>query len=174
MGPTRQAFVVADSEQVDALWETCQTVLRRNRFALDRVDRRAGVITTHPVTSQQFLEFWRHDVDTAYDLLHASLHTARRRATVALQPAEDDPFELTVSVTVKAERLSAPERQFNNSALALRFFGSDLPGEAGEPRLTRQTDYWIDQGRDPAMERHLLKKITDRGVYVEALPSPPP
>ena len=55
---------------------------------------------------------------------------------------------------------------------ANRTFGHEIT--YFETRLTRQTDYWIDQGRDPAMERHLLKRITDRGLYVEALPSPLP
>jgi len=172
--PTRQSFIVADEEQVDAFWETCQAVLRGNRFLLDRVDRNAGVITTFPVTSQQFFEFWRHDVDTAHDVLIASLSAMRRRAAIEVQSPPDNPMALNVSITINTERLSAPERQFNNSAQALRLFGEEMPGEAGEPRLTQRDDYWINEGRDGAMERRILQQINNEAVYVESPSLPPP
>jgi hypothetical protein len=75
-------------------------------------------------------------------------------------------------VTVNKERLSAPERQYNNSAAVLRLYGSDLPGEGGEARLTRKDDYWIDEGRDGAMERWILRRIAARADYVESSPAP--
>lgn len=168
---TAQRYLVADEEQFDSLWEACQTVLRRNHFRLDRVDRRAGTITTFPVTSQQFFEFWRHDVDTAYDLARSSLSTERRRVTVQVNREEANPLECVVRVIVNKERLSAPERRFNNSAAVLRLYGSDLPGEGGQPRLTREEDYWIDQGRDGAMERWILGRIAERADYVQASPA---
>ncbi len=167
-----QVFTVADAEQSALLWDTCQDVLRRNRFTLDRVDRPAGVITTFPVTSQQFFEFWRHDVDTAFDLADASLSTIRRQARVDVTPIEDNPDKLQVCVTVRVERLSAPERQFNSSATVLQYFGEELPGESGQRRLTRADDYWFDLGRDGAMERYLLDRIIRDGSYVELASRP--
>ncbi|MBN1512724.1 MAG: hypothetical protein JXB13_11980 [Phycisphaerae bacterium] len=164
---TAQVFTLAGPEQSAMLWETCQDVLRQNRFALDRVDRPAGVITTYPTTSQQFFEFWRHDVNTAYDLADSSLSTVRRQARVDVTPAESDANKMRVSVVVRVQRLSSPERQFNNSATVLQCFGDELPGEAGQQRLTRADDYWIDLGRDAAMERYLLDRIIRDGSYVE-------
>ncbi len=169
---TAQVFTLADEEQAASLWETCQDVLRQNRFALDRVDRPAGIITTFPTTSQQFFEFWRRDVNTAYDLADASLSTLRRQARVEVAPAEGDGNKVRVSVTVRVERLSAPERQFNNSATVLQYFGDELPGESGQQRLTRADDYWIDLGRDGAMERYLLDRIVREGSYVELASNP--
>jgi hypothetical protein len=148
--------------------------LRDNRFPLDRVDRNAGVITTFPVTSQQFFEFWRHDVDTSHDVLVASLNAMRRRAAIELQPSPDNPMALNVSVTIRTERLSAPERQFNNSAQVLRLFGENTPGEAGEPSLSQRDDYWISEGRDGAMERRILEQISNEAIYVESPSQPPP
>jgi hypothetical protein len=171
-GRTAERFLVADEQQFDSLWDACQTVLRRDRFRLDRVDRLAGTITTYPTTSQQFFEFWRHDVDTAHDLARASLTTERRRVTVQVDRAKANPLDCLVCVTVNKERLSAPERQYNNSAAVLRLYASDLPGEGGEPRLTRQNDYWIDEGRDGAMERWILRRIAGRADYVESSPAP--
>ncbi len=169
---TTQVFTVADADQSGLLWEACQDVLRQHRFALDRVDRPAGVITTFPTTSQQFFEFWRRDVNTAYDLADASLSTVRRHARVTMSPAEDDPSRVRVSVVVRVERLSAPERQFNNSATVLQYFGDELPGEAGQQRPTRADDYWIDLGRDGAMEQYLLDRIIRDGSYVELASTP--
>lgn len=172
---TSQAFIMSDAEQMDEFWGICQAVLRQNRFDLDRVNRRAGIITTFPVTSQQFFEFWRHDVDSGYDFAEASLHTVRRRAAVEMQSDDAEPLTVSVYVTVNVERLSAPERQFNNSAMALRYFGEEVPGVGGQKQLRRQDDYWIPLGRDPAMERYLLRKVIDHGVYVAlAEPAAPP
>jgi hypothetical protein len=169
--PAQQSFCVVDDSEFDLLWETCLTVLRRNRFKPDRVDREAGVITTFPVTSQQFFEFWRRDVDTGVDLFEASIHTMRRRATINVERGQDDAMRCDVVVRVDHARLSAPERQFNNSVMALRYFGDDLPGEAGDRRLIRRHDTWQARGRDGAMEQYLLNKIRDEGVLPESCPS---
>ena len=166
MSLTAETYVLADDEQLDALWESCQEVLRRNRFRLDRVDRRAGVISTYPVTSQQFFEFWRQDVATFHDLMAASVNAIRRRVTVQVDREESGAGAYRVSVVVAKEQLSARERQFNNSAAALRVFDNELPGEAGERVLTRSSDCWVALGRDGAMERRLLRQIAQRGGIV--------
>ena len=159
--PTLEQIHLADEVAFDHLWTSCQEVLRRHRFELDRVDRRSGTITTFPVTSQSFLEFWRHDVDTAFDLMEATLRTVRRKAAVQV---DRNPAEATarITVTVPRQTFATPERQFNSSSAALRVFGEELPGVRGEPYLTKQDDYWIDDGRDGMMERRLLDRILRR------------
>ncbi|MHC4063695.1 MAG: hypothetical protein ACYSUQ_04535 [Planctomycetota bacterium] len=156
--PTAQQAYVADEAGFDRLWASCQEVLRRHRFRLDRVDRRSGTITTLPETSQSFFEFWRHDVDTAFDLMEATMRTVRRKATVQVDREAADPTT-RVAVTVQRETFATPERQFNSSAAALRVFGEELPGVSGEPYLSRADDYWIDDGRDGAMEQRMLDRI---------------
>ena len=156
-----QSVHLADETDFDALWESCQEVLRRHRFRLDQVDRRSGTITTFPETSQSFFEFWRHDVDTAYDRLESTLRTVRRRAVVQVDRNEAGGAG-QVTVTVYRQTFATPERQFNNSAATLRIFAETLPGVAGEPVLTRADDYWIDAGRDAAMESRLARQILDR------------
>ena len=161
--PTTQRVYLADEADVNRLWEAAQDVLRRHRFELARVDRRGGWITTLPVTSQACFEFWRHDVDTTYDLMEATLRTVRRSAAVTIDRQAGDS-EADVTVTVRQETFATPERQFNSSASSLRIFGDSLPGVSGERRLTRADDYWIDVGRDGAMERRLLEHILRRAV----------
>lgn len=164
---TAQRVLVADEPGEDRLWEAAQEVLRRHRFPLDRVDRRRGMIATMPVTSQSFFEFWRHDVDTAFDLAEALLRTVRRSAVVQLD-RHPESGEATVTVTVRRETFATPERQFNSSAASLRVFGDELPGVQGERLLTREDDYWIDDGRDEAMERRLLERIMQRALVPRA------
>ena len=51
-----QPIAIEDaSEEADRVWESIQEALRRQRFRLDRVDRRAGVITTFPGDVATFL-----------------------------------------------------------------------------------------------------------------------
>ena len=166
--PTTQRVLLVDDTQMDRLWDAARQVLLNHRFELDRVDRRRGLISTLPVTSQGCLEFWRHDVDTAYDLLEATLRTVRRSAVVQVD-RQAGATVAEVTVTVRRETFATPERQFNNSASSLRIFGDSLPGVQGERLLTREDDYWIDGGRDGAMERRLLERILLRA----ALPAEP-
>jgi len=164
---------VPDDAAFDRLWESCQEELRLHRFPLDRVDRRAGLITTFPVTSQSLFEFWRHDVDTPFDLLESSLRTVRRTATVQIGPGRGEGEEVLdsagarVIVTIHRETFATPERQFNSSSAALRVFSEELPGVRGEPFFTKEDDYWIDDGRDAVMEERLLGRILRRAARTD-------
>ena len=88
-----QAIAVADrSDEADRVWDAISETLRRHRFRLDRVDRRAGIVTTSPETSQHFFEFWRHDVATWTDAWQASLNPLRRRAEVTVTRADAEQW----------------------------------------------------------------------------------
>jgi hypothetical protein len=158
--PTVRQVALGSDAAYGTLWESSQEELRRHDFELDRVDERAGLITTYPVTSQSFWEFWRRDVATAFDLAEATWRTVRRRAEVNIE--RDAEGSASVVVTVHKQTFATPERQYNSSAAALRIFGSALPGVAGEPVVTKADDYWIDAGRDGAMEERLLDRILRR------------
>ncbi len=158
---TRCVSVVETSEQADQLWEAVQETLRRGRFQLDRVDRRAGVITTMPESSQHFSEFWRHDVDTPRDAWEATLNPMRRWVEVSLTREGEGPWT-QLAVVVHKERLSSPDRQFNSTGAAYEYFGETLPSTTGLLKVTTKDDRWLDCGRDPAMEDYLLREILKR------------
>lgn len=158
------------SDQSEALWEAIQETLRRGRFRLDQVDRHAGLVTTMPETSQQFFEFWRHDVDTKEDLWESTLNLIRRRVHVNLARAEDGRSG-ELGVTVYKERFSSPDRQFNSTGAAYQLFGDRLPSTTGQEKVTSADDQWLELGRDPAMEDYLLRAILERaGMPVDAVP----
>lgn len=153
-----QPLAISESSQQDALWNATQDVLRKHRFALDRVDRAAGVITTLPVTSQHWFEVWRKDVATFRDAMESSFNPVRRWVEVTFAAGGDGAWS-EVAVVVRKERLSCPDRQFNSSGSAYQYFGDSLPSTTGHYRVTMAEDRWLDQGRDPAMEDRLLRKI---------------
>jgi hypothetical protein len=149
------------SVEASAVWEAAQETLRRHRFRLDRVDYRAGIITTMPVASQHFFEFWRHDVDTWPDLWEATLNPIRRSVEVTVTRRGENGWD-GLGVVVRKERLSSPDRQFNSTGAAYQYFGDSLPSTTGSLRVTAEEVVWLDQGRDPAMEEHLLHAILER------------
>jgi hypothetical protein len=151
-----------DSPEAERLWMAAQDTLRSNRYRLDRVDRRAGVITTFPELSQGLFEFWRHDVDTSRDLWESAINPLRRWAEVHFDAGDDGTLN-RISLIVHKERLSAPDRQFNSTAAAYRLFSDTLPSTTGQypAQSAEKGPFWIDLGRDPAMESYLLGRILD-------------
>ncbi len=167
---SRKIAVTEPSDEADALWEAAQDALRRHRFRLDRVDRRQGVITTMPETSQHFFEVWRHDVDTKPDLWEAILNPIRRRVEVRVESGEEGTWT-EVACAVRKERFSSPDRQFNSTGAAYQYFSDQLPSTTGLVRVTAEHDRWLDIGRDPAMEDYLLRTILQRaGTETTATP----
>ncbi|MFQ5414870.1 MAG: hypothetical protein ACE5E6_10475 [Phycisphaerae bacterium] len=149
------AFRSPDS---DGPWRAIQDALRAHGFRLDRVDRRAGIVTTMPETSMHFFEFWRHDVHTRHDLIEATLNPMRRWAEVSVLP-EPDGEGARLAVVVHKQRFSGPDRQFNSTGAAYQYFGYSLPSTTGAARVRPADERWIDVGRDPATEDYLLSEI---------------
>jgi len=89
-----------------AVWDASLEVLRRYGFAVDRRDRRAGLITTEPMTGRQFFEFWRRDAATRVDLAESTLQTIYRQAQVTIEP---ETFHPTVEVRTFRSNRSSPQ-----------------------------------------------------------------
>lgn len=159
----------------DRLWSAAELALRDRGYDLDRMDRSAGILTTRPVVSQQFFEFWRRDVVTWHDWFEASLNVIRR--WVDVRRVQDEARSCLI-VTVFKQRLTAPDRQFNSSGAAYRIFTGNLPTATGELRVHPDQIRWIDLGRDAALEAELTTEIAERGGFgtfaVESLDSSGP
>ena len=171
-GPTSWQFDQEETIARDQLFRAAAQTLRRQQFRLDRVDRRAGVITTYAKTSQHFFEWWRHDVASAYDWIDATVNPVRRRVELAISHAEDRPHQPTIRVTVYKERLSAPDRQFNDAGAAYQFFGFSLPATTGQPVITPDDERWVARGRDGLMEQYLLDEIISQARSTQPTEEP--
>ncbi len=168
LGPRRENYTTTraipeaeTADHADRVWNAVHETLRRQGFRLDRVDRGAGIVTTFPVTSQHFFEIWRRDVNTTPDFWESSLNPMRRWVEVRLEANNDSSWK-QIAVVVHKERLSSPDRQFNSTGAAFKYFGEDLPSTTGKPRVTLEDNRWLDRGRDSAMEEFLLGAILDR------------
>lgn len=180
-GESTVRLSAGDAATDEALWNAVQDSIRDYRFRIDRVDAIAGVVTSWPETSKQMVEFWRHDAVTLYDMWESTINPIRRWIEVRVEKQPDQAQRL-VAVTVHKERLSSPDRQFNNSTAAYRYFGESLPSTTGITRVTPEHDRWLSMGRDPALEARLVDRIVlrsnanvlERGETREAAPEPAP
>ena len=170
-GSSQKVAVPDRSVDVNEVWQAAQETLRRHRFRLDRVDYRAGIITTMPVASQHFFEFWRHDVATWPDLWEATLNPSRRWVEVTMTRDGENSWN-GLGIVVHKERLSSPDRQFNSTGAAYQYFGDSLPSTTGSLRVTGEEVVWLDQGRDPAMEEQLLHAILERARWSSGTDDP--
>ena len=165
-GPVQADVVVAEEGDFDYLWESTLRTLRRVNLVPDRQDAREGIITTKPITSQQWFEFWRHDSLGLYQWAEASMHTTQRHAIVKIE-RQSEPDRYRVSVRVDVFRYSAPERQVTTPSGALLMYSEKLPTESGELLRPQEDVHWVRLGRDPHMEGLLLRRILNHypGTY---------
>ena len=63
------------AKDFDHLWLAAEDAARSRGFVIDRQDYRSGLLTTLPLTSKQWFEFWRNDAQTLNDVSDASLAT---------------------------------------------------------------------------------------------------
>ena len=157
-GPVQADVIADDPTAFEDLWETILRVLRRADLRPDRQDRREGIITTFPVTSQQWFEFWRNDAMGAYQWAESSMQTVQRQAVVRIRRLPE-PGRYRVTVKVDVFRFSTPERQVTTPSGALAMFSSRLPTEQGELAGPAEGAHWVHLGRDPRMEGALLRRI---------------
>lgn len=159
-----------DEEAYRQFWLHVIRSVRHFGYDLDRADPAAGVITTHPVTSKQWFEFWRNDTLAADQVAQASLHTIRRHIRLTVQPTGNGEYR--VDAIVNVERQEGPEQQITTAVNALQAFNpktrgrypADVTGEAGT--------YWEDLGRDPVLEAALIKQIARWPGAKVVIPTP--
>jgi hypothetical protein len=160
------AAAQVQARDFDALWDVCKTTARDYLYALDREDYRSGVITTAPLISKQWLEPWRPDTGTAYDVLANSLGAIRRTLRFEVSRNADDGM-YTVTPKVLVERESILERRVTDvSQYRFAFSGPATkipPREAVtlEPETYPDVPikYWYPTGRDTVMEKQVAERV---------------
>ena len=169
--PTVARVAAQTPEAYSSLYEAAAEQLRDNYFRLDRQDRLAGVLTTHPETTANWFELWRPQPQSAFLWLEANAGTIQRQATVRLEPIAGEPGSYDIGVEVQRLRYSLQERQIDNSAAAMRLYSDAAPTTEGRMERASQTAYWIPLGRDALAEQQLLESIVTR--YSRMPPAPP-
>ena len=156
------AIFTIQANDFESLWRSCETSARHFGFIIDRTDYRGGVITTQPLTSKQFWEFWRNDVATLEDLANSSLATYRR--TLRFDIEKRDVGGYSASPRVVIERYARTESPITASVFLRNAFrstrGSRVYGTLETDRgvyLPRQ--YWYATGRDEALEKNVASEL---------------
>jgi hypothetical protein len=160
-GPTETVVEISDRE---AFTDRLLTLLREHELDPDIVDREQGLVISEPTTSGQWFESWRGDVRGGYQRLESSMHTIRRTVRIEWQPVADTRTpgdEFNLSVQVDKERFSSPERQVTTTSGALGIFSERLPTREGLRNAAQRGDHWVALGRDPELERYLLRRSSE-------------
>ncbi len=137
---------------------TAQDILAKMHFTIDKADSKLGIITTRPLSSAQFFEFWRSDVVGIKQGLEANIHTTRRTVKLNIVPTAQD---ICIDCTVSVYRLTLPEHLISSSSKAYALFSKSTQHmQTLEPHTEqREGMVWANIGKDPDLAMSILNKI---------------
>lgn len=161
---TGPASITVQHRSFEKLWTAAEDTAREFGFRPDRKDRRAGILTTEPVTSKQICELWRRDTGNASQAAQNSLDSYRRSIRFDFTKI---PGGYALVPRVIIERYTQAEQPITSSAYLRSIYGA----QRYPPQGTHESDrglylpraYWYATGRDYALEdtlaRAVLKKL---------------
>ena len=148
-------LIFADSE-AGTVEKVARRVLTDMRFEIIYPSSEPGLITTQPLTGDQWFEFWLDDTVGRQPRAESSLHTIRRRVTMSVKPHEQG---VQVTVKVLKERASSPNTAPDYISRSLNLYQRRDEVLTVQDELAKTTYRWVDMGRDEALEQYLLDKI---------------
>jgi hypothetical protein len=159
----RPGVASVTARDFDRLWHAAEATARHFGFRPDRLDFRDGVLTTEPLVSKQWFEFWRNDVATLDDLADSSIATHRRTLRFDIDKSEDGAYTATPRVVI--ERYAQAERPITASVHLRNAFRN--PKQRDRAFGTAETDrgvflprqYWYATGRDEALEKNVARTL---------------
>ena len=117
---TGSAGEMTVAQRYNRVFTVSQDVLRGYLFEIDRVDRRAGLIQTFPMTGKSWFEFHRKDAATVRDVIESTLQTIYRQAIVEIVATGSDQWGVNVRVAVS--RSDRRRLQLTNTSQAINLF----------------------------------------------------
>jgi len=144
-------------------FEDAQDVLRAQGFELERVDARAGVITTRPLASSGLWTPWQTVERRVRDEAEATFHRERRRAEVRFLGPEQSPptvdAPVRADVDVRVERVYHPGVRASAASVRLRHVAehADRPASADEEGV-----FAVDHSADRALASELARRLAER------------
>lgn len=126
-------------------------------FEISYANRYDGRVLTFPRIAPGFEQPWKPGSPDCYQRLEATLQTTRRRAEVAIQPADDGGFFIQVTVYKELEDLARPVRQTAGAAAFRSDNTVDRQFEVIDPTVFESN--WIPRGRDRELEQLILQRL---------------
>jgi len=153
-GPTT---TTVEASRYGEAFRVVEDTLREHGFELERVDARAGIITTRPQNSSGFFTPWVTSERRLRDETAASLHRQRRVVEVRFLGGEGDrrssEAPVVVDVSSRVERVYQPGVRTPTASVRLRHVSSDPTKRGGEDIFA------VDQGADRALAADLNRRI---------------
>ncbi len=147
-----------DQANFEAIWRATQNVLTDYYFQIDRRDRRAGLVSTYPMTGQYVTEFWRKDSVNLDNLTESLLQTIRRQASVRIVSDLEAPQGYSASVEVESWRSNRPQKQLTSTSQGYSLF--TIAGNIAVMDTKVQLgNYDVSIGRDEALENRIASAI---------------
>lgn len=151
--PSNPLFV--RTAQHELVWERSVDVLHQNLFEIENENRLDGMIETKYKTAAGLLEPWHPDSPGLDNRLEATLQSLRRKAFIAITPAEGGYL-----VSVEAYKELEDVAGAANSAGAATFLDNNARKRDLETLMGQATPSgWIPKGRDVELERLLLEDL---------------
>jgi hypothetical protein len=154
-GPVPSNPLFVRTSQHELVWERSVDVLHHNLFEIESENRLDGMIETKYKTAAGLLEPWHPDSPGLDNRLEATLQSLRRKAFIAITPAEGGYL-----VSVEAYKELEDVASAANSAGAATFLDNNARKRDLEPLIGQSTPSgWIPKGRDMELERLLLEDL---------------
>jgi hypothetical protein len=150
--PTPEGYALVYERVLDAL---------DDYFHIQPGPRYSGQISTYPKIAAGFEQPWRQGSPDTRERLLATFQTMRHYAVVRIAPGERGGFRVNVEVYKELEDIFNPSyarvggasfRQIPTVDRRIDITGLAIP----------QSLNWIPQGRDPAYEQEILRKIQEK------------
>lgn len=171
------AAMTAAEKDFDAVWQAAHRTLREYRFELDRQDRRAGVITSLPMTGMHFFEFWRKDAARPVELGESTVQTIYRTAKVAIGPTAPGARTYQARVDVLLRRSDKPTQQAASTSRAFSFFNTT--GRSRTQKTLLESGWsqdpltgYVELGHDRSLEAKLTAAIAEAADALRGEPAP--
>ncbi len=158
----KPAVASVESPDFQKLWTACRATAINDQFEIDQEDYRLGLLTTYPMISKQFFEFWRSDAGDLHGVAWDSLQTIRRTIRFDFTRQPDGSFIVYPKVLI--ETSAHPERRITSQAQYSQAFNSasENPTIVNDQGVSVPTRYWYSVGRDDAMEKELANSVHEK------------
>ncbi len=147
----------------DNIWQQATKLLVDNGFSLDRKDYRLGILTTQPLPSAQWVEFWKPQQTTFKNALENTVNMQQRSVRISISPVPDKPEFYEIAIQVLVERQNNPIVSLGGPVFVE---GSGF----GKSQVSLRSDYapvvtkdigptWYLIGHDQQLEHKLLSEL---------------
>ena len=147
----------------DNIWQQAMKLLTDTGFRLDRKDYRLGILTTQPLPSAQWIEFWKPQQTTFKNALENSVNMQQRTVRLSISAVPDKPDFYEIAIQVLVERQNNPIETIGGPVFVE---GSGF----GKAQISLQSDYapidtklvgptWYTLGHDQQLEHKLLVEL---------------